>query len=159
MARRPERRVWTTESPDETRGVGEEIGRNLSGGEIITLIGDLGAGKTTLAQGIARGAGVQNRYVTSPTFALINSYTGRVPFYHIDLYRLKTASDVEALGLLDLISEKAVAVVEWPEAAEDLLPEERLRVTLTPVSESVRKISVSGEGERYAKLVQTLERT
>jgi tRNA threonylcarbamoyladenosine biosynthesis protein TsaE len=159
MARRPELLVWTTESPEETRRLGEAIGKNLSGGEIITLIGDLGAGKTTLTQGIAKGAGVQNRYVTSPTFALINCYTGRVPFYHIDLYRLKTASDVEALGLLDLLSEKAVVVIEWPEAAEDLLPEERLNVKLTPLCESVREISLSGEGGRYAKLIQTLERT
>lgn len=104
----------------ETIAFGENLGKSLNPGDIVLLFGDLGSGKTTLTQGIARGLGLKNgEYIRSPTFTLINEYQGAMPIYHIDLYRLQTFEDVENLGLEEALFGDGVAVVEW---AEKLFP-------------------------------------
>jgi len=106
--------TFTSHSPQETRALGEQWGREARPGWVIALSGDLGAGKTCLVQGIASGLGVSGR-IQSPTFALINEHrAGRLPLYHIDLYRLETASEIVAAGLEDyLFTPDGVTVVEW----------------------------------------------
>ena len=101
-------------SPDETTAWGRKLGTLLEAGDVVALIGELGAGKTTLAQGIARGLGVPEQcYISSPTFTLINEYQGRVPFYHLDFYRIDTHSDCENLGLEEYLFGAGVALIEW----------------------------------------------
>ncbi len=103
-----------TKSPEETRKLACQLAQRLSPGTVILLFGDLGAGKTTFVQGLAKGLGVpEDYYVSSPTFALINEYPGRLPLYHVDLYRLEP-EDVEELGLPEL-AERGIMVVEWAE--------------------------------------------
>ncbi|WP_457756360.1 tRNA (adenosine(37)-N6)-threonylcarbamoyltransferase complex ATPase subunit type 1 TsaE [Thermodesulfatator indicus] len=105
---------FRTKSPEETERLAEELGQKLSRGNVIFLFGDLGAGKTTFVKGLARGLGVpKDYYVQSPTFAIINEYPGRVPLYHVDLYRLEP-EDVYDLGLEEL-AEQGVLVIEWSE--------------------------------------------
>lgn len=106
----------TTHSPVDTQNLGERIGRHLKAGDTIFLFGELGAGKTTLTQGIARGLGVSKKeYVRSPSFTLVNEYSGRVPVYHIDLYRIDSSDELENLGLEEIFSGQGVAIVEWAE--------------------------------------------
>lgn len=145
-----------TNSVEETRTLGEQIGLELAGGEVIALLGDLGCGKTTLVQGMAKGAGVQNPYIASPTFILVSTHEGRALFHHMDLYRLQTVAEVEDLGLLDYFSDNAVTVIEWADRATDFLPSERLTIRLTVVSESGREFFVVGEGKRYVDLIQKI---
>jgi len=154
-----EKLVRLTKDPEQTRAFGESIGRRLEGGEVLALVGDLGSGKTTLVQGIAKGAGVASRYVASPTFVLVNTHPGRVTFHHIDLYRLEGPLQIEDLGLLDYLCEEAVAVIEWADRAGSLLPAERLTIELTLLSENERRLFVWGSGRRYVELIRTLERT
>ena len=91
---------FETHSPNDTLNLGEKIGRHLEAGDIVFLFGDLGAGKTTLTQGIARGLGVaRDEYVRSPSFTLVNQYRGKVPVFHIDLYRIASSQELEDLGL------------------------------------------------------------
>ncbi|KMP11300.1 ATP-binding protein [Candidatus Nitromaritima sp. SCGC AAA799-C22] len=105
-----------THSPEETLVLGERLGHWLETGDIVLLFGDLGSGKTTLTQGICRGLGLpENEYIRSPSFTLINEYAGTAPIYHIDLYRLDSAMEVEALGLEEILFGKGVCVVEWAE--------------------------------------------
>jgi len=112
-----------TEEPYETRRLGRVLGELLQAGDVVALYGDLGSGKTCLIQGIAIGIRVKERYITSPTFIMINEYRGRYPFYHIDLYRLNP-SELEGLGIRDYIYTEGVTVIEWADRAVNELPEE-----------------------------------
>ena len=101
-------------SVEETFEFGRKIGQNLTGGKILCLLGNLGAGKTTLIKGIAAGAGAQNPHlVTSPTFVMVNEYQGRFTIFHIDAYRIKSIAEFEALGFSDFISPESVVIIEW----------------------------------------------
>jgi tRNA threonylcarbamoyladenosine biosynthesis protein TsaE len=145
-----------TRSPEETRRLGENIGRELSGGEVLALSGELGAGKTTLVQGIAKGLGVQTPYVASPTFILVGTHFGRVVLHHVDLYRLDGAAQAEEMGLLDYVSNDAVTVIEWSDRALSILPAERLTVTLKMLSEDDREITFSAEGAHYVAMARRI---
>lgn len=115
--------VYETRSPEETAALGRALGRRLTQGLVLLLCGDLGSGKTAFAQGLARGLEVPASYpVTSPTYTLVNEYPGRLPFYHVDLYRLTTPVDPDEIGLPDLFAEDAVVAVEW---AQRLHPADR----------------------------------
>ena len=107
---------FVTHSPNDTLALGEKIGRHLQAGDIVFLFGDLGAGKTTLTQGITRGLGVaKEEYVRSPTFTLVNEYQGKTPVFHVDLYRIASSLELEDLGLEEIFSGQGVSIVEWAE--------------------------------------------
>ncbi|NQT30576.1 MAG: tRNA (adenosine(37)-N6)-threonylcarbamoyltransferase complex ATPase subunit type 1 TsaE [Candidatus Saganbacteria bacterium] len=133
-----------TRSADETIELGKKIGAFLMPNEIIALSGHLGAGKTTLIQGIAVGVGVAD-YVTSPTFIIINEYNGRLPFFHVDLYRLNDATEVEDLGIEEYFERGGVCVIEWAEKLGDLAPKNFQLVKIEILGENERKICVSSE--------------
>jgi tRNA threonylcarbamoyladenosine biosynthesis protein TsaE len=106
----------TSHSPEETLSLGKSVGSSLVSGDIILLFGDLGAGKTRLTQGICNGLGLDNStYIHSPTFTLINEYLGRLPIYHIDLYRLDNHEEVYSLGLEEILFNRGVTIIEWAE--------------------------------------------
>ncbi|VVM06151.1 tRNA threonylcarbamoyladenosine biosynthesis protein TsaE [Methylacidimicrobium cyclopophantes] len=131
-------------SPEETERFGRRLGEKVRLQSVFALYGDLGAGKSTLACGIARGIGVREP-VTSPTFTLVHEYrSGRLPLIHVDLYRLEGPREAEALHLEELWSEPAVLVIEWPEKMEDLLPPQTERWELLLLSEKERMIRPKG---------------
>jgi tRNA threonylcarbamoyladenosine biosynthesis protein TsaE len=144
----------TTATPEETETLGESLGRLLGPGHIVLLYGDLGAGKTQLARGLARGLGVSGP-ITSPTFTLINEYPGRVSFYHSDLFRLSGSAEVADLGLDDYLYGDGVTAVEWPERLGSLRPAEHLAITISPVTAG-RKLTFMAAGSDYAELVTRL---
>lgn len=112
----------------ELRSWGERLGRAVTAPLVIAISGELGAGKTTLAQAICRGAGVRD-FVTSPTFALVQRYEGaRFPVYHLDLYRLESPRDLVNIGWDDILRDDAVVLVEWPERAEGRIPDDALHI-------------------------------
>jgi tRNA threonylcarbamoyladenosine biosynthesis protein TsaE len=146
-----------TTSPEQTWKIGELLGSRLGPGDLVCLYGDLGSGKTNFSYGIAQGLDVQEQYITSPTFTLVNEYQGRVPFYHIDLYRLNDPGELENIGFGEYVGSGGVTVIEWAEKAEDELPEERLSVYLASVDDKSREIGFLAEGERYQKLLDELK--
>jgi len=116
----------------DTQAFGRLLGQTAQPGDVICLDGDLGAGKTTLTQAIASGLEVSSdEYVTSPSFAILHEYQGRMPLYHMDFYRLTDAAEVADLGLDEYFSLSGLTVLEWCERAESLVPANRLRLTLT----------------------------
>lgn len=119
-----------TRSPEETQELGERIGEALEPGSVIALIGDLGAGKTMITKGIARGLGVPG-LIHSPTFTLIHEHVGRLPIYHFDLYRLNSPNELEDLGAESYFYGEGVSVIEWAERAGDTLPADRLEIRIT----------------------------
>ncbi len=140
-------RVERTNSEDETIALGEEIGRGLGRRAVVLLIGELGAGKTTLAKGIIKGLGAAApEDVASPTFTLIHEFGEDLKVYHIDLYRVERASEVATLGLDDLLDRDAILLVEWGERFPDLWPAERIEIRLRSVDETVREVRIEGWG-------------
>jgi tRNA threonylcarbamoyladenosine biosynthesis protein TsaE len=148
--------VLTTHSPDETRDLGRKLGQLLAPGDLLCLQGDLGAGKTTLTQGIAEGWGSADP-VSSPTFVMVNLYRAvdGTPLYHMDAYRIESLPEAAQLGLDDMLAEGAL-IVEWPERIEPLLPKERLWLTLTHLSETERQLEISASGTRHETLLQVI---
>jgi tRNA threonylcarbamoyladenosine biosynthesis protein TsaE len=144
-----ESRTFRTRSEEDTIALGRELGREFPSGAVL-LIGNLGAGKTTLAKGIVEGrnAGTAND-VSSPTFALIHQYGDELPVYHVDLYRLDEVCEVEKLGLDDLFASGALVLLEWAERFPSLLPRERTEIRLRALPDETREITVSrlGRGE------------
>ena len=137
-------RVIRTRSEEETIALGEEIARALPRPAVVLLIGDLGAGKTTLAKGIVKGLGAAApEDVNSPTYTLIHEYGERDKVYHIDLYRLERVSEVQALGLDDLLASDAILLVEWGERFPELWPANPLEIRLAWTAEDVREITVT----------------
>ncbi len=122
-------REYRTFSPKETESFGERIASKLKGGEILALFGSMGMGKTTLTRGIARGLGIQSG-VSSPTFALVHEYTGRLTVYHFDMYRVTSWDDLASTGFFDDLGTKAVLIVEWSENIENALPPEAIRISI-----------------------------
>lgn len=148
-----------TSSQEQTWRIGEMLGARLGAGDMVCLYGDLGAGKTSFSYGVALGLGVQEQYISSPTFTFVNEYKGRVPLYHIDLYRLKDPEGLESIGFEEYIDSDGVTVVEWAERAENDLPAECLSVYLSYVDEHSREIGFFAEGERYKNLLKDLQVT
>ena len=122
-------REFLTRSPEETEALGEKIAGKLNGGEVIALFGEMGAGKTALTRGIARGRGVSGG-VSSPTFALVHEYRGRLPVYHFDMYRIESWDDLYSTGFFDYLNSGGVLIVEWSENIENALPENAVRLHL-----------------------------
>jgi tRNA threonylcarbamoyladenosine biosynthesis protein TsaE len=143
------------------QALGERLGRILEVGDVVGLIGPLGAGKTTFAQGIARGLEVpSDRHVASPTFALVNQHPGRVPFLHADLYRINEPAEIAELGLAEAYDHTAAAI-EWLDRFPGAAPDDRLEVVITPDSPSglstgARRIAATGTGPRSARVAAAL---
>ncbi len=149
--------IIETRRPDETRQWGERIGRGLRAGDVVALVGDLGTGKTTLTQGIAHGLDIDPSSVKSPSFVLMKEYrAGRVPLYHSDLYRLEGFADVQRVGYEEYLESDGVAVIEWAEKLETILPVDHLRVELEHVNDQTRQLTIRAVGARYAPLVDAL---
>ena len=145
---------------EQTRRLGAHLGRLLEPGDVILLEGDFGSGKTTFTQGIARGLGIDSRYVNSPTFTLINEYKGgNLPLQHIDLYRLEGDEQIETLGLDEYFESDGATVVEWPSGAARWLPDERLSVKLSYINDTKRTLRFYALGERYTRLMDDLKQS
>lgn len=130
-------------SVEQTETLAEEFARSLKGGECIALHGDLGAGKTQFVRGLLRGLGGNPQAVSSPTFVLLNVYDGqRMKLFHLDAYRLTGADDLQAIGFNELLEQNGIVVVEWASRVAELLPPQRIEITITPTGETARQIQI-----------------
>jgi len=142
--------VFQTSSTSETIRMGKRLGRLLLPGHVVALIGELGSGKTQFIKGLAEGVGVgKSIYISSPSFTLINEYPGRVPFYHIDLFRLTSEMEAEGLGLEEYFEGNGITAIEWADRIPSLLPNELLRVQLHYTGKKSRSIEIIPKGKRY----------
>ena len=134
--------AFITHSVDETENYAEQLASNFVGGEVLLLCGELGAGKTHFVKGLAKGLGI-DEVITSPTFALHNSYAGRLTLNHFDFYRIEDSEEVEILGLDEFFYDKhGVAAIEWSENVASLLPKHCVTVTIDKIDDDTRKITV-----------------
>lgn len=137
--------IKETFSPEETLAFGEELGKKAKPGQVYTLIGDLGVGKTVLTQGIAQGLGIEEP-ICSPTFTIVQEYhTGRMPFYHFDVYRIGCVEEMDEIGFEDYVYGDGLTMIEWANLIEEILPEQYYRITIEKDLEKgfdYRKITV-----------------
>ncbi|MCH3960898.1 MAG: tRNA (adenosine(37)-N6)-threonylcarbamoyltransferase complex ATPase subunit type 1 TsaE [Solobacterium sp.] len=143
-----------TESLEETHQLGEILGRNAMANMVFLLDGDLGAGKTTLTQGIAKGLDI-HKNVTSPTFTIQKIYHGRLPLYHIDAYRLEGVD--QDLGFEEYFYDDGLTVIEWSQFVPNLIPEEYMRISIKLLEENSREFVFTAVGSQYEKLLEDLK--
>jgi tRNA threonylcarbamoyladenosine biosynthesis protein TsaE len=148
---------FISHSEAQTRRLGARLAELLNGGEVIALQGELGSGKTRWVQGMGQGLRV-SVHVTSPTFTLVNEYQGRLPLYHIDLYRINQPAEALALGLEDYLYGDGVTVIEWAERVADVLPADHLWITFRYLDDAKRRLTLSPSGEHYRQLLKDFQR-
>ena len=150
--------VFQTKSSAETIRIGKSIGSRLLPGDVVALVGELGTGKTQFTKGMATGIGVgKPTYISSPSFTLINEYPGRIPFYHIDLFRLEWEKEAEELGLEDYFQGKGITAIEWADKIPSFLPKEMLSIHIAYTGEKTRSIEILGKGKRFLNLVNQIQ--
>lgn len=153
--------MWEIISRNEasTMAIGEELGKLLSPGDVVTLSGDLGAGKTVFVHGVAKGLAARDP-VSSPSFLIVQEYRGKYPIFHADFYRLKSPLELEGIGWDDYLNRRGVTLIEWGERFPEVLPEERLEVVIATGSdfgsEGWRLLSFRPDGEHYQEMVEGL---
>lgn len=145
-------------SVQETIQFGTRLGQELTGGEVLALTGDLGTGKTLLTRGIALGLGIPMEQVSSPTFTLIQEYTGLCPLIHVDLYRLEHLSEIFSLGLEEYFTPNTVVVIEWAERFPQILPSDHLSICLEHgETEAFRLLNMRGKGPKSTDIVRKFQ--
>jgi len=149
---------YHTSSDQETINLGRRLGSVLKEGDVIAMAGELGSGKTWFTKGVATGLGVpEESVITSPSFALVNEYTGRCPLLHMDIYRLEEVSDFFSAGLDEYFYGNGVVVMEWADRWRSILPERRLEVKFEIVDDQTRSITFSGDHPRAIEILKNLE--
>jgi len=146
----------TTRSPEQTQEFGTRLGKIARPGDVILLVGKLGAGKTCLTQGIAWGLGIKE-YAASPSFVLVRELYGRLPLYHLDFYRLENLAEIAELGLDEYFYGQGISVVEWAEKALSLLPPENLLIEMEYIADNERRLKLKPSGKRYREMVAQLK--
>jgi len=144
-----------SQSPEETRRIGIRLGELAQAGDVFLLVGTLGAGKTCLTQGIVWGLDIED-YALSPSFVIMRELHGRLPLYHMDLFRLEHINEIEDLGLDDYLYGRGVCVVEWAENGLALLPAENLMIEISFRDDTQRCLRFKPSGKRYRKLLSEL---
>ena len=150
--------TFVTISDQETIRLGRRLGSVLSKGDVVGLAGELGSGKTWFTKGLALGLGISSDIVvTSPSFTLVNEYEGESPFYHMDLYRLDSLSDVESIGLEEYLNDESIVAVEWADRWPEILPGGTVTVKLVIIDDHRREISFSGQHPRAFEIIREFE--
>ena len=147
---------FVTRSAEQTQKFGTSIGKLAEPGDIYLLIGELGAGKTCLTQGIAYGLDIQE-YTLSPSFVIMRELHGRLPLYHMDFYRLENIAEISDLGLDDYLFGKGVCVIEWANRGLNVLPEDHLLIGIDYLAENERSFVIEPRGDRYIRMVKQLK--
>ncbi|WP_338561319.1 tRNA (adenosine(37)-N6)-threonylcarbamoyltransferase complex ATPase subunit type 1 TsaE [Paraclostridium sordellii] len=142
------------ENEEQTKDIGYKLGQLVTPKSVICLIGDLGAGKTTMTQSLAKALEVDD-YITSPTFTIVNEYEGRIPLYHFDVYRIGSSDEMYDIGFDEYIDGDGVCIIEWANLIEDILPNEYLYIEMN-YKKTGREMILTPKGEKYEEIVKEL---
>jgi len=149
--------LFQTKSTSDTIRIGKKVGSLLLPGDVLALVGELGTGKTQFIKGLAGGVGIgKPAYISSPSFTLINEYKGKIPFYHIDLFRLRAEKEAEVLGLEEYFQSGGITAIEWADRIPSILPREMLWIYISYTGENTRSLEIIGKGKRFEDLINRL---
>ncbi|MCJ7662718.1 MAG: tRNA (adenosine(37)-N6)-threonylcarbamoyltransferase complex ATPase subunit type 1 TsaE [Desulfobacterales bacterium] len=148
----------TSHTPQETEQLGSLLGSMLAKGDIIALCGELGTGKTTFVRGMARGMGLEETEVASPSFTLVNEYEGPLRLFHIDLYRLEDEKELLGIDYEEYIKGDGVVVIEWANRIPQAVPRDALWITLRYLGADCREVALRAQGDRYTRMIEELQR-
>ena len=148
----------TSRTPQETEQIGSLLGSMLAKGDIIAICGELGTGKTTLVKGMARGIGLEEGEVASPSFTLVNEYEGPLRLFHIDLYRLEDEKELLGIDYEEYLKGEGVVVIEWADRIPRAVPRDALWITLRYLGAECRQIVLQAQGDRYKAMIEELQR-
>lgn len=140
--------VYKSNSPKETENIAKAFAKKLEKGDVLCLSGDLGVGKTAFVQGLAKGLGIEE-YISSPTFTIVNCYSGKLPFYHFDVYRIGDSEEMYEIGYEEYVYGDGISVIEWPQLISDILPEVRYDIEIKKnldIHENFREITIEKRG-------------
>jgi len=146
-------KVYISKNYEDTQNIAYKIGLKINSPMVLLMSGDLGAGKTTFTQGLAKGLEI-SKTISSPTFTIMKNYNGRLPLNHIDAYRLESLH--QDLGFEELVGSVGVTVIEWADFLEELFPEEYLKIRIERISKNRRKLVFNPKGDKYEKLIEDL---
>ncbi len=146
-------KYFVSASNEQTIQIGQTLGKYLKPGDVVLLIGDLSAGKTTITKGIGQAIGVK-KIINSPTFTIVKEYRGKFPLYHLDLYRLDGLN--QDFDLEEYIEGDGLCVIEWPYQVKEILPKEYLEIFLERLDQNNRRIKISSHGKRYDEVIEKL---
>ena len=149
--------LYLSYNEEETEKLGRALGDVLEAGTVVALIGELGAGKTRLVQGVAAAMGVERKLVNSPTFILIQEYEGRLPIYHFDTYRLRDVDEFLELGAEELMGTEGVCLIEWADRVADVLPDDHLRIEIAVTGPSERVFLITATGPKSERILSGLD--
>lgn len=138
---------FITNSPEETKEIGFRLGKDLRAGDVVGLYGELGSGKTIFVKGIAKAFGIEDKDIMSASFTMVSQYNTKPEFFHIDLYRIEKDSELDDIGLWEIIGSENISVIEWAGKAEKWLPEGTIRIYLKSLDDNIREILIEGKDE------------
>jgi tRNA threonylcarbamoyladenosine biosynthesis protein TsaE len=150
--------TFQSDSSQMTMNLGRAFAAYFQAGDIVCLFGDLGSGKTTFVKGVAKGLKVPHKKVHSPSFTLMNVYPGKLPVYHIDLYRLEDPQHILGLGYEEFVYGEGIALVEWPERFGPFMPSEYIKIEFQHIDQDHRRIQVSTVGKRYQEFFYHIQK-
>ena len=145
-----------TKNSEETVNFGKKISRLFKKGDVVALFGNLGSGKTTLVKGIAKGLGIKQNIINSPSFVLLKEYKGKLPLYHFDFYRINKAQESYSLGLEEYLFGQGICVIEWADRIKRFLPKEYLKIELKFKNIDQRSIRLAGFGRHFRDLIKKI---
>ena len=148
----------TSPTPQKTERIGSFLGEMFTKGDIIAICGELGTGKTTLVRGMARGMGIEEGEVASPSFTLVNEYRGSLPLFHVDLYRLSGETELIGIDYEEYIRGEGVTVIEWADRIPRAVPHDALWITMRYLDAELREITLRGHGDRYEMMIDGFRR-
>ncbi|NMB09455.1 MAG: tRNA (adenosine(37)-N6)-threonylcarbamoyltransferase complex ATPase subunit type 1 TsaE [Tissierellia bacterium] len=147
---------YISENLNDTEKFGESLAKSLKNGDVISLIGDMGAGKTTLVQTIGKKIGVED-YITSPTFSLVNTFYGDVELNHLDLYRMEDSREIESIDIDNYVYPNGISIIEWAERAQEYMPRNLIQIYIDKLGENKRKFIIKGNNKREKQIIEEIE--
>lgn len=147
---------YISENLKDTEKFGEKLAKSLKKGDVISLIGDMGAGKTTLVQTIGKTLGVDD-YITSPTFALVNTFYGDVELNHLDLYRMEDSREIESIDIDNYVYPYGISIIEWAERAKEYMPRNLVEIYIDKLGENKREFTIKGNNKREKEIIEEIE--
>lgn len=147
---------YISENLNDTKKFGEKLAKTLKKGDVVSLIGDMGAGKTTLVQTIGKEFGIED-YITSPTFSLVNTFDANIEFNHLDLYRVEDSREIESIDIDNYVYPYGISIIEWAQRGQEYMPRDLIEIYINKLDENKREFIIKGKNRKEKRIIEEIE--